>query len=231
MPQQTLPKLLSKANPDQRKLAYAGAVKTVRGFQKATEKHGSLLQTLVRGKAVVALEHYPSGDVVDPESGAQYFYHSHRSEQSEHGHLHLFWHADSLGRRVRRQPLKAPSQWSPSHLFAIGFNDQGMPVSVFTTNWWVTEGHWFDCAASMCMLDRFKLSERGKTGPMNRFLNGFLTLYQPLLAQLFMQRDRRIEKLTRQRPWSLVRIDERYEVLSHFEIDWLADIEALESMG
>lgn len=223
----TLPILLPPVSTNRERAARLDAAQqSIRGFEAATRRHGSLLQALIRGKTVEMFEHYPPNDVRDELSGSQYFYHAHRTEQSEHGHMHLFWHADSRGRRTRRGSRIA--DWAPTHLFAIGFDDRGLPVSFFTTNWWVTEGYWFDAATTLRMIDRFALGERGRHGSANRFVNGLLQLYRPVIAQLLSARDRRVAQLTRRRAWDKVRSDERHEVMSHLSIDWLTDIANLE---
>ena len=142
--------------------------------------------------------------------------------------MHLFWHADSLGRRVRRTGTGGRSRWAPSHLLAIGFDARGLPVSLFTTNLWVTDGHWFDANTTLQLLARFDPPSRGRFGSVNRFLTGFLAMYRPLVEELLHQRDRRVARLTSRRPWATVSQDQRHEVLTHRAIDWLADVEALE---
>ena len=74
---------------------------SVEAFATATESSGSLLQSWVQGAEVVEYEHYPPADVVDLGSGTQFYYHAHRTHGDEHGHLHVFWHANASGRRSR----------------------------------------------------------------------------------------------------------------------------------
>jgi hypothetical protein len=103
-------------------------------FTRATRRHGSLIQSWVAGASVVALDHYPDGGVVDRRRGSQFFYHSHRGGDAEHGHLHLFWHATRSGRRRHLGPPDAAgaSAWkrsAPSHLVAIGLDARGRSAS------------------------------------------------------------------------------------------------------
>ena len=225
----SLVSLLARPGPHTLEHALHAAAHSIDGFQRATNKHGSVLRCLVRSDEVVQFDHYPEDDVVDEASGAHYFYHAHRSDHDEHGHLHLFWHADSLGRRVRHRSSSARSAWAPSHLIAIGLDATGLPVSLFTTNHWVTEGHWFDAERTLAMLSRFGLTERGRYGPANRFINGLLDMYRPLIGQLLVERDQKLKRLLARRPWSVVSRDIRHEVLSFRDIDWLADVQALEA--
>jgi hypothetical protein len=210
----------------------AGA-SSVAAFERVTRRRGSLLQCWIRGQTVVEFDHYPADDVVDMFSGSQYFYHAHRSAAAEHGHLHLFWHADALGRRSQRMTKRAAharrSAWAPTHLAAIGLNERGLPVSLFTVNRWVTGGHWFDAHGTLALLARFALSADGPYADANRWLGAFVRLYRPLLAVLLQQRDARVARLTATRPWAAVAADRRIEVLSHVAIDWERDLDALEA--
>ena len=137
-------------------------------FIRATRAHGSLIQSWVAGASPVALDHYPPGGVVDRRRGSQFFYHSHRGGDTEHGHLHLFWHATRSG---RRRHLGAPGaagrgDWprsAPSHLIAIGLDARGLPVSLFSVNHWVTDGHWFDADTTLAMIRRFALKDVAAT--------------------------------------------------------------------
>ncbi|HEU0203543.1 MAG TPA: hypothetical protein VFR86_24290 [Burkholderiaceae bacterium] len=206
---------------------------SVAAFERATQRHGSLLQCWIRGQAVVEYEHYPFDDVIDAASGSQYFYHAHRSATAEHGHLHLFWHADALGRRARRPRKRGArarkSAWAPTHLAAIGLDDRGMPVSLFTVNRWVTGGHWFDADRTRALLARFVLRAQGPYADANRWLTAFVRFYRPLLAPLLQARDRRVARLTAARPWEAVAADRRIEVLSHLAIDWARDLDVVEA--
>lgn len=219
------------ALPTRELLALHAAAKTsVGAFEDATQRHGSLLQCWIRGQTVVESEHYPLDDVIDAASGSQYFYHAHRSAAAEHGHLHLFWHADARGRRARRKADRGArkSAWAPTHLAAIGLDDRGMPVSLFTVNRWVTNGHWFDAPATLALFGRFDLRAAGPYALANRWLSAFVRLYRPLLGPLLGARDARVARLTATRPWAAVAADRRIEVLSHVAIDWARDLDALE---
>lgn len=197
------------------------------GFEDATAQYGSILQCLIQGHAVQAHAHYPSDDVIDHESGSQYFYHSHRAEDNEHGHLHLFWHADARGRRTHRKHVQSSSNWSPSHLLAIGLASNGLPTSLFTTNQWVTGGYWFDAAKTLKMLSRFSLGETGPYAPVNRFINGLLALYKDEIQQLLSARDNEITTLLKKHPWQSLQEKEQAETLSLVALDWVGDLEKL----
>lgn len=206
--------------------ALAGARDSVSAFAGATAASGSLLQSWIGGREVIEFEHYPPDDVVDLRRGSQFFYHSHRDGDREHGHLHLFWHATASGRR--RYVRSERPRWTrtqPTHLFAISLDPRGLPVGLFTVNRWVTDGHWFDAPTTMTFVNRFALSDLESHEESCRWLTGFVRLYRPLIASLLVKRS---ERLARRSDLSDALRDHRLEVLSLQSIDWAADLDALE---
>lgn len=200
---------------------WAAARASLDGFRRATERHGSLIQSWVAGADVVALEHYPAGGVVDHRRGSQFFYHCHRAGDAEHGHLHLFWHATRSGRRRHLRPLHMPGSgdWqrsAPSHLVAIGLDARGLPVSVFSVNHRVTDGHWFDANTTLSMLRRFELRDVAGHADSCAWLTAFVRLYEPVIASVLRARDRALQA----RP--------RAEVLSSARLDWAGDLRRLD---
>lgn len=200
---------------------------SVAAFARATDASGSLIQSWVRGQAVVEMEHYPSSDIVDLESGSQFYYHCHRSEDGEHGHLHLFWHATRNGRR--RRAAEGARRWvttDPTHLFAVSLDARGLPVGLFTVNRWVTDGHWFDARTLLGMVDRFAMRPTGEHAHSCEWITAFVRTYRPVVAELLAQRDCRLAC-----SGALARAlsDTDLEVLSQIDIDWAADLDALEA--
>lgn len=207
--------------------AWQAASEAMAAFAAVTAASGSLLQDWIAGREVVEYEHYPPDDVVDLRHGSQFYYHAHRHGGREHGHLHLFWHAAASGRR--RHAGSASPRWSrtaPTHLLAISLDARGLPVGLFTVNRWVTDGHWFDAATTLSMLDRFRLDAAPGHALSCRWLVRFVEAYRPLVAALLEARDRR---LARRADLSQALADRRLEVLSAVEIDWAADLDALEA--
>ena len=232
-PRASLDHLIGSTTATELRALAAAAETSVAAFERATRRHGSLLQCWIRGRTVVEFDHYPPDDVVDADSGSQYFYHAHRSAHAEHGHLHLFRHVDALGRRIRRtttrQTHSRKSAWVPAHLIAICLSERGMPVSLFTVNRWVTGGHWFDAARTLALVEGFHLLARGPYPDANRWLSGFVQLYRPVLGPLLAARDRRLDVLARTRARDAIASDRRIEVLSHVAIDWAHDLDALDA--
>jgi hypothetical protein len=200
---------------------------SVAAFSQAAQASGSLLQSWIEGRPVVEFEHYPPDDVVDFRHGSQFYYHAHRDGGQEHGHLHLFWHATASGQRRYLRP--GQPRWvrtAPTHLFAISLDARGLPVSLFTVNRWVTDGHWFDAATTLSFVDRFALDAVQGHAYSCRWLTAFVHLYRPLIEALMFRRDQR---LARRPDMGAALRDHRLEVLSHMPIDWAADLDALEA--
>ena len=171
-------------------LAHAGAQRSVRAWGRAVSEHGSLLQSWIRGREVRVGERYPDPDITDRCNGSQFFYHSHRHGSLEHGHVHLFHHASISGRRRYVNGTRNPWKRSaPSHLFGIGLDSRGLPVSLFTVNLWVTDGYWFDAATTYAMARRFGVSGVDEHQASSEWLTGFVAMYLPLIGRLLQKRD------------------------------------------
>jgi hypothetical protein len=188
----------------------------------------------VRGAAVQEHAHYPHDDVVDLARGSQFFYHAHRAGSAEHGHVHLFWHATAGARR--RYARGGRQRWvrsAPTHLFAVGLDAKGLPVSLFTVNRWVTGGHWFNAGTLLGMVRRFHVEPAGRHAASCRWANGFVRMYEPLVAELLRRRDAALHRaaggdVDGGAGLERVLADERREVLSHVALDWARDLDALE---
>jgi hypothetical protein len=215
------------ASDTQIDLALRSARTSVSAFSTATAEHGSLIQNWIAGREVLEFEHYPPDDLVDVRKGSQFYYHSHRDGDQEHGHLHLFWHATATGRRRYLKPGKP--RWNrtePTHLFAISLDARGLPVGLFTVNQWVTDGHWFDAVTTLACVDRFAMGEIEGYEHSCNWLTGFVRLYRPLINELLIRRDGRMK---RRSDLAKALQDRDLEVLSVTPIDWIADMDALEA--
>lgn len=196
------------------------------GFSRATAEAGSLIQSWVGGVPVLAMEHYPPSDVRDPQQGFQFFYHCHRADGLEHGHVHLFAHATRTGRR-RRGAGSGPRS-DPSHLIAVGLDVRGLPVSLFTVNRWVTGGHWLDAPTTLHWLQRLALRDAPAHAHSCQWLAGFVHMYLPVVERVLRQRDR---WLSRQPDPEQAMDNPRAEVISSARIDWAADLQRLEAQA
>ncbi len=128
---------------------------------------------------ITVWDHYPPGDVFDPASGAQWFYHCHPAEEGarEHGHFHCF---------VRPQGLEGPIH----HLAAVGVDAHGRALRLFTVNQWVVGDDWLDTAGTIALIDRFDVQMPRPSYLVNRWLTGIFVAYKDEIAELIRERDR-----------------------------------------
>jgi hypothetical protein len=139
----------------------------------------NVLSDMFRGVSdIEAWEHYPPGDVFDPASNAQWFYHCHPSDEGslEHGHFHCF---------VRPEGPEGPIH----HLIAIGVDAQGRLLRLFTVNQWVVGDDWADAEATIALIDRFDMQMPSPSYLVNRWLTAIFVAYESEIAGLIRQRD------------------------------------------
>lgn len=199
--------------------------------------------------------HYPSGDVYDPESHGQFFYHAHPSESrpGEHGHFHAFMRprgmvpgtsplmfpelaiadAPSQPNSPVMGPVAQPNQGSdndkPSHLVAIAMDASGRPIRLFTTNRWVTGETWYAANDVIAMLDRFMIDLARPSWALNRWITAMFGLFRPQMAELIAARDATIMHWRRRHRGKVhVFEDRRLEITSSTEIDIAAQLGAVE---
>ena len=83
----------------------AGAAVEVQRCERALTKSGdNVVAELLRNAGTFyEWEHYPKGDVYDPDSHAQYYYHAHAEGErpKEHGHFHTFLRQPGMPKGVR----------------------------------------------------------------------------------------------------------------------------------
>ncbi|MGH7087538.1 MAG: DUF6969 family protein, partial [Stellaceae bacterium] len=179
--------------------ALAAPAREVRAAQVELEPLGGVVAAALAGAAAPApWQHYPAGDVYDPRSHAQFFYHAHPENArsaGEGGHFHAFLRAGGMPPGVR--PLVLPelaiagspgAPLAPSapegetgepwcHLVAIAMGADE-PLRLFTTNRWVTGETWYRAADAAAMLGRFALGPVGPVPPLNRWVAGVVALYR-----------------------------------------------------
>ena len=138
-----------------------------------------LTATLQGADRVEHWQHFPKGDVFDPESGATWFYHCHpRAEGStEHGHFHCFLRPAGAGGPIH-------------HLVAIGVDAHGRLLRLFTVNHWVVGDDWLDAAGTVPLLERFDAHLARPCYLVNRWLTAVIRAHEPQIAALIAERDR-----------------------------------------
>jgi hypothetical protein len=212
----------------------------------------TILQQATGGAAeIVAWRRYPEGEVYDPTTHCQYFYHSHGSpepdgnaEPGEHGHFHLFLRAEGIPAGItplvmpelavadaplppQSAPLKRGSRDEVVHLVALAIDGRGEPVRLFTTNRWVTGETWYPAEDVIRMLDRFQVGADVPGALLNLWLTAIVRLLQPEIAVLLRHRDKAVTEWRWRRRTNVFE-DPRLEITSSFVIDLDARLAATE---
>ena len=227
-------------------VAMEAAAREVRECRRVLAKTGdNVVSEALRGAAqFAAWAHYPEGDVYDPESHAQFFYHGHGEAERgarEHGHFHTFLRPRGMPPGTRPlvmpelaiadapsapagPPAPQPNQGADndelSHLVAIAMDETGEPVRLFTTNRWVTGETWYADADVVTMLDRFVVDLARPSWPLNRWITAMFRLFRPQMIELLHARDAQVMAWRRRHRGKVhVLEDRRLEVLSAVAID------------
>ena len=181
------------------------------------------------------LDHYPKGDVYDPESHAQWYYHAHdkKDRPGEHGHFHAFMRGGGMPAGVQPAPLpdfepKSVSNDLVCHLVAVAMDRSGWPVGLFTTNRWVTGETWYAARDVAAMLHGFDMKVDRPSWSVNRWLTAMLRLFRPQIEALLQQRDARIHEWQAAHPEVNAYEDRRLEVTAQLPIDVEDQVRALE---
>ncbi len=169
-------------------------------------------------------DHYPKGDVCDDDSAAQYYYHAHRAETGEHGHFHTFLRVKGFPPVIEPAPYSGTAERpigedSISHLVAVSMDRAGLPISLFTTNRWVTGETFYLASDVIRMLDKFDIDHTHPCLATNRWISGLLRLFRPQVEKLLLQRDETIRDWQRRYPDRDVYEDRDLEITSEIGID------------
>ena len=132
-------------------MAAAAAVIADCRRELAARDRDILSEVMAREETASEWRHYPEGDVYDPKSHAQYFYHVHPVNGRpirEHGHFHTFLRAEGMPAGTvplilpeiavadvpalppQAPPLKRGSREEVSHLVAIAVDCRGEPIRI-----------------------------------------------------------------------------------------------------
>jgi hypothetical protein len=237
------------------------AAATLRECREALAARGSTVIREATGEGtagivadIVEWRHYPEGEVYDPASHAQYFYHrhpepapppaQHPSEKIEHGHFHLFLRGEAMPAGItplllpelavanapatrQSAPLKLGKCGAICHLVALAVDRHGEPVRLFTTNRWVTGETWYRADDLALMLDRFRVRGDHPSALLNRWVGALVLLFQPEIAALLRERDKAILETGWRRRGNVLE-DPRLEITSSLDIDLDARLAAAE---
>ena len=207
-----------------------------------------LREVMAREATVSEWRHYPDGDVYDPKSHAQYFYHVHPvigRPVREHGHFHTFLRAEGMPAGTaplilpevavadvpalppQAPPLKRGSREEVSHLVAIAVDCRGEPIRLFTTNRWVTGETWYRAEDVIRMLDRFAITVVEPSETLNRWVCAMLRLFRPQIAALLRMRDETVMAWRRRRRTQVFE-DPALEITSSLDIGFDAQLAFLD---
>lgn len=205
-------------------------------LQEAAEQGIHILTDVLASsdEAFTQWQHYPPGDVKDKKAGAIWFYHAHAEDEvarpwDEHGHFHTFIyteHFDGADAAIALPEKIDEKKGGLTHLVAISFNKEGLPMKVFTTNRWVTDEWMYSAEETIERLDKFKI-ETGAHRLTSRWLVAALQLFRPQIEWSLRHRDQFIEQLKAadDKPFDA---DQDHEVLSAFSFDLMAQIDSIE---
>lgn len=216
-----------------------------------------LLKELTAGSAVFSdWRHYPDGEVFDPKSHAQYFFHAHPASGHpaasglpawERGHFHTFLRAEGMPPGVvpmllpelavadvpalppQAAPIKRGTRDEVSHLVAIAIDLRGEPMRLFTTNRWVTGETWYRSDDVIKMLDRFAVAEVEPSDVLNRWVGAMIQLFRPQIGALLRARDETVMAWRRRRRTQVFE-DPRLEVTSSLDISLDGQVALLDNM-
>ena len=104
------------------------------------------------------------------------------------------------------------------HLIAIVMDTEGYPTHLFTTNRWVTAEIWHRATDVIELLDRFGVDHTYPSWAANRWITAMVSLYQPQIARLLVQRDETINTLAESHDGDVLE-DRDLEVTSKISLD------------
>jgi len=192
--------------------------------RRVLERGGiNLVGEALRGQGdFVEYEHYPKDDVYDSESGAQYYYHAHRSDHGEHGHFHTFLrHAGSSWNGLsdaEDRAQRSADGVAVTHVVAIAMDAYGWPIGLFATNHWVCGDAWLPAGKVIALLPRFRIDHAYPSWPVNRWIGAIMVLFRPHIEALLTHRDAVIEARMRTYPNRDVFEDRELEVTGYLPI-------------
>ncbi|MCF8476160.1 MAG: hypothetical protein K9G60_03965 [Pseudolabrys sp.] len=181
--------------------------------------------------------HFPAGDVIDPVSHSQFYYHAHAAEErasGEHGHFHTFVRPKKLFPdlapvAVAESMASIPEPAWVTHLAGLSTDASGHLIRLFTTNRWVTDEAWYAADAVIDMLDRFDIAADKPSLELNRWVSAVIRMFRPQIADLLRARDEAVARWQTAHPERDVFEDRELQVISQTTVDFLAHIRAIEA--
>jgi hypothetical protein len=201
----------------------------------AAEGLNPVTAALAGARVVEEWAHFPAGDVIDPATHSQFYYHAHAVDEradGEHGHFHTFVRPQALVPDAR--PIAAPTNAADeppraTHLVGISTEASGRVIRLFTTNRWVTGEAWRDADTIIGMLARFDMTRDEPSSALNRWVSAVVRIFRPQIVALLRARDVRIAEFSAAHPDSDVFENRALKITSEMPVDILAQIRAIEA--
>lgn len=157
-------------------------------------------------------QHYPANDLIDEQTGYEFYYHAHSADEmpnGEHGHFHV----------IKREGERF------HHLVGIALNQKGLPVRLFTTNQWVTGENIESYDLVMKSIKGFHMATKGRMAPVSKWVGALLQLFAAEIELLLEERDLRIKKLAADHGNLEAALNSRrHHVLSECQIDLISQL-------
>ena len=114
-----------------------------------------------------------------------------------------------------------------THLVAIGMNQFGLPIRLFTVNRWVTSEIWYEAKHISYFLKRYKMTliDDPYWQVLDKWVEGMLHLFSPQIEWLHQARENRIKEHQQINPSCNPYMDDDLEELSEINIDLKKQIE------
>lgn len=178
----------------------AAAQRVVECVATMADEGRPLMLRILPGDDLHWWTHYPQGDAKDALTGCRWYYHIHAPgdrDPAEHGHFHLFLDRSFFD---EERPLAGPTgkrKGRPDvvHVAGLAIDFRGIPVRWFATNRWVTDEWLYPAEAIIARLDAFDVDATPEDLVVNQFLTAMTQLYADDLADLLVERDRRLREL------------------------------------
>lgn len=145
----------------------------------------------------VQYDHYPKGDCVAPGNKSRWFYHAHKPEEreeGEHGHFHMFLPLEMFDgvETYYQPPAKLPNGKKTQgvvHFGALSFGLDGMPMSWFTTNYWVTYEFMMPATAIASQLKNYDMTDAPGDPLVNEWLTAAVHQFHDPIIDMLHERD------------------------------------------
>ena len=146
-----------------------------------------------------------------------------KREEGEHGHFHMFLPLDMFEdvEPYYQPPAKLPNGKNTQgvvHFGALSFGLDGMPISWFTTNYWVTYEYMMPAGAIASQLRNFDMTGAPGDPLVNDWLTAAVQHFHDPIVEILHQRDR-VLKDRKQELGSAVFTDKKVEILSRQPFD------------